>query len=491
MLKLHTMKTKSLLAALMAVIGAAQTFGATLGAAFTYQGRLDDGEQPANGNYDFSFVLWDSPANGAVVGNAVYYWALPVTNGLFTVELNTSDEFGPSAFNGSARWLEISTRTNGANNFVPLLPRQSLTATPYRVLRALRTNRRPRAQRFQRVQCERRRHHGSQARARSHRVVQRHRRDGRHRPGPRREQSAQRELRRDRHRRAGRAQRSPAFRFDLGRKYFLGHRPQRDQWRGQRSGPVRTASTGSGFPYILGNTAGVWGESSQGSGVHGASGYSGGAGLRGIGMGSSGYGVYGVALATNGSNCGVYGESKSPTGNGVFGRQNNGSGFAPIGVYAGVWGDSASHYGVFGVSKNGSGVVGLATATNGYTFGVSGESDADSGTGVSGLGYSNTGKNKGVSGVTHSVQGVGVYGLAGNLPSNGDHTTFTAAGVWERVPRRAASSVSVIPISASLAPAIRSLEFSDTASMRPVCLVIARTTLVSSPRATRAWDSTS
>src|SRR5258708_18953453 len=119
-------KLKLILPALiMAALCAAETFSAPLGAAFTYQGRLHDGGAPANGNYDFAFLLYDAATNGLVLGNAVYLPAVPVTNGLFTVLLNANNEFGPSALNGSARWLDISMRTNTetlGNNFVSLTP---------------------------------------------------------------------------------------------------------------------------------------------------------------------------------------------------------------------------------------------------------------------------------------------------------------------------------------------------------------------------------
>src|SRR5262249_2401370 len=57
--------------------------------------------------------------------------------------------------------------------------------------------------------------------------------------------------------------------------------------------------TGSGFPYIWGNAAGVWGESSQGNGVWGASAKY--AGVLGVSLGTNGYGVYGSTLLTNGN----------------------------------------------------------------------------------------------------------------------------------------------------------------------------------------------
>ncbi len=53
---------------------------------------------------------------------------MPVANGLFTTAL----DFGNSAFNGDARWLEIAVRTNGSSGiFGTFLPRQKISPSPY------------------------------------------------------------------------------------------------------------------------------------------------------------------------------------------------------------------------------------------------------------------------------------------------------------------------------------------------------------------------
>jgi hypothetical protein len=103
------------------------------GTAFTYQGRLNSSGTPTSGNYDLTFTLFDSPSGGASVGNLVLLTAAPVSNGLFTVTLNTNNEFGATAFNGVARWLEIGVRTNNGGGFTTLVPRQPVTPTPYAV----------------------------------------------------------------------------------------------------------------------------------------------------------------------------------------------------------------------------------------------------------------------------------------------------------------------------------------------------------------------
>lgn len=97
--------------------------------AFTYQGRLNEGANSANGLYDLRFAIFDAASGGAQQGNALINSATGVTNGLFTVAL----DFGASVFDGSARWLEISVRTNGNGAFTNLAPRQPMTSTPYAV----------------------------------------------------------------------------------------------------------------------------------------------------------------------------------------------------------------------------------------------------------------------------------------------------------------------------------------------------------------------
>ena len=99
-----------------------------MGTAFTYQGRLASGTNAANGLYDFSFALFDDPSTGTQKGPTLTTNGVPVTNGLFTVTL----DFG-SVFDGEARWLAVSVKTNGAGSYTPLTPRQPLTPTPYAV----------------------------------------------------------------------------------------------------------------------------------------------------------------------------------------------------------------------------------------------------------------------------------------------------------------------------------------------------------------------
>jgi hypothetical protein len=150
--------------------------------------------------------------------------------------------------------------------------------------------------------------------------------------------------------------------------------------------------TGSGFPYIFGNTAGVWGESSQGSGVHGASGFASGSGVLGVSLGQSGSGVYGAALSTSGTNYGIQGRSSSPHGRGVFGLGHTGASNADKAALSansvGVMGESADGLGVVGVSDAlpavfGSSVSGAGVAGKSTDYaGVVGQATSSSGIGV-------------------------------------------------------------------------------------------------------------
>jgi hypothetical protein len=97
-----------------------------MGTAFVYQGRLLDGATPPSGLYDFSFTLWDASSGSSQIGAAVATNAVPVTNGVFTVTLNFSN-----VFDGNARWLAISVRTNSGGSFTALSTRQPLTPVPY------------------------------------------------------------------------------------------------------------------------------------------------------------------------------------------------------------------------------------------------------------------------------------------------------------------------------------------------------------------------
>lgn len=104
------------------------TQAAPLGTAFTYQGRLTDGSSPANGIFDFRFLLYDSLVGGNQVGPIIDKEDETVSNGLFMVQL----DFGNGIFTGNARYLEIHVRPGtSTGSYTNLAPRQALSPVPY------------------------------------------------------------------------------------------------------------------------------------------------------------------------------------------------------------------------------------------------------------------------------------------------------------------------------------------------------------------------
>ncbi len=101
--------------------------------AFTYQGRLNDGGNPANGNYDMQFRLFDnsSVGQGTQQGATITNPTVSVSSGAFAVSL----DFGAPVFaSGADRYLEVSIRPAGSSGaYTTLAPRQKLTSSPYSV----------------------------------------------------------------------------------------------------------------------------------------------------------------------------------------------------------------------------------------------------------------------------------------------------------------------------------------------------------------------
>lgn len=115
-----------LLVTALTVSGAAQT------TAFTYQGKLTDAGNPANGNYDLQFKLFDTATvgTGTQQGSTIPNPTVQVVDGIFTVQL----DFGANVFDGTARYLEIAVRPAGnPNPHTILAPRQPISSSPYAI----------------------------------------------------------------------------------------------------------------------------------------------------------------------------------------------------------------------------------------------------------------------------------------------------------------------------------------------------------------------
>ncbi|MBW6465591.1 MAG: hypothetical protein K0B06_03710, partial [Brevefilum sp.] len=117
-----------LLLCLMPGLARAQTArGTSLGTGFTYQGQLKSSDVPYSGACDFTFGLYDALTEGGQIG-PLTLTNVNVDEGYFTVQL----DYGPNAFQGDNRWLEIAVRCPaGGGSYTPLSPRQFLSAAPY------------------------------------------------------------------------------------------------------------------------------------------------------------------------------------------------------------------------------------------------------------------------------------------------------------------------------------------------------------------------
>jgi hypothetical protein len=98
--------------------------------AFTYQGQLRDNGTNANGNYTMVFNLYDAATSGDLIGGPITT-SPTLVNGLFSVNL----DFGASAFNGSARWLDITITNGGVTQ--ELSPRVQVLPSPYALYAAV------------------------------------------------------------------------------------------------------------------------------------------------------------------------------------------------------------------------------------------------------------------------------------------------------------------------------------------------------------------
>ena len=113
---------------LLFLLGSSATQAQTT--AFTYQGKLTDAGQPANGNFDLQFKLFDAVSGGTQQGGTLTNPTVAVSNGVFTVTL----DFGANVFSGAARFLEIAVRPAGSvNPYTVLAPRQPVQSTPYAI----------------------------------------------------------------------------------------------------------------------------------------------------------------------------------------------------------------------------------------------------------------------------------------------------------------------------------------------------------------------
>lgn len=136
-------RTLRIAAVILGTLGSAGPARAQLGfgTGFTYQGSLADGSNPANGNFDFEFALYDAESDpssqiGSTVSRDVNsVGTVAVVQGVFTVSL----DFGAAAFTGGARFLEIRVRPEDPADTAPLTtlaPRVPVNPAPYAIYAA-------------------------------------------------------------------------------------------------------------------------------------------------------------------------------------------------------------------------------------------------------------------------------------------------------------------------------------------------------------------
>lgn len=94
---------------------------------FTFQGNLNEGGVPANGNYELTFEFFNAPVNGTSLGSNTFS-SVAVSNGIFTVDMTGSTGlFAP----GAAVWIQISARPAGSPDAPTILtPRQRVQSAP-------------------------------------------------------------------------------------------------------------------------------------------------------------------------------------------------------------------------------------------------------------------------------------------------------------------------------------------------------------------------
>jgi len=375
--------------------------------AFTYQGHLVESGTPADGLYEFEVRLLDDLA--AQIGTTETPIAT-VTEGVFQMDL----DFGPAAFDGSQRFLEISVRSvmdGGA--FTTLSPNHPVTSTPVAQF-ALEGNEGP--------------------------------------VGPQGNQGSPGADGNDGAPGVDGAQGPQGVQGGPGNDGAQG--PQGDEGDPGNDGAPGDSHwklSGSNTYYNTGNvgfgvsnpqfpihveTAGIRGlysvstspiattfgvhgrsDSNAGRGVYGESTAATGSafGVHGRSLSIDGRGVYGEAMATSGTTSGVHGQSASTTGQGVYGKATATSGF---------------NYGVYGQSESlsGKGVYGVASAATGFATGVYGLSNSTDARGVLGEASASTGETYGVYGYSRSSGGRGVYGRAVSTANTG----ITSYGVYGR-----------------------------------------------------------
>ncbi len=129
-----TRRVRGLALAALILVATASSRADPIGTAFTYQGFLETGGPPApvDGDCDFRFGLWRDATSAMPadqVGTLQTFMDVQLNNGAFTITM----DFGASAIDGSARWLEIEVccPSTPPCTLEKLIPRVELKPVPH------------------------------------------------------------------------------------------------------------------------------------------------------------------------------------------------------------------------------------------------------------------------------------------------------------------------------------------------------------------------
>jgi hypothetical protein len=352
------------------------TLAGIVASKISYQGRLTDaGGNPLNGTYNLVFQLWNDATAGSQVGSDIVRNGVPVSNGLFTVDLDVPQE----AFNGQALWLRIQVGGQW------LSPRQELLPVPYAL--GLR-------------------------------------------PGARIEGDSTEAVASVVNQGLGVALYAQGAGMGVEGVGMTGVHGQ---------GQVGVGGEGLTGVSGAGSWVGVYGESAGGYGVRGNTGAPMTATVAGVyGSGDNSIGVMGTSITgTGGSFASTHGTGayvETLEGYGLYVQSGDN-----IGIYAhsGRWTHPIywfGHIGVFGNAEEGVGVQGMGQ-TGGYFSGQQGVRASGTMTGVTGTADNMGGR--GVAGFADNYSGIGVYGSGGfGVGVQGDGTmgvkgvSSVGPGVW-------------------------------------------------------------
>ncbi|MBK9656515.1 MAG: hypothetical protein IPO66_14055, partial [Rhodanobacteraceae bacterium] len=106
--------------AIVLAIGSASASGAT----FSYEGRLDDSGQPANGVYDVQLTPFPAETAGASLASPMVFERVPVNDGRFQLEF----ELPP--LQSDQAWVEVGVRDPGTAAFSRIPMRTMAIAAP-------------------------------------------------------------------------------------------------------------------------------------------------------------------------------------------------------------------------------------------------------------------------------------------------------------------------------------------------------------------------